>query len=286
MKAKIDEGEEGIEEAMAEIKADEKRKRKAVEALGPDGKPKLTKRLKRVADHSARVAARGGETAEAAAKREVFVGNIPKDVNQDQLRTHFSGCGEITEVRVAMSGNLKKSRGYAFIAFKDKASCEAAITTMDGQPFAGKPLKVGRPTGVDSTPSENNPDKEPKGNPELEVMFNNLPFSRKKKALKRKFRFLGATDRIRIPAKKEGSHIGKHNGLAFVTYKTEEGFKAAMALNGTEWHGRVLKVEKRLDVPRPDKSKKESKDVQMGEGEKEEEDDEDDEDEEEEEEDE
>lgn len=277
MKSRLDEGEEGIDDAMKEVRAEEKRLKRAAKALGTDGKPKPTKRQRKIADFEARAAARGDETPEAKSARQVYVGNLPLELNQDQLRAHFIGCGEIAEIRVMMRPSGEKSRGFGFIVFKDKASCASALK-LNGLPFAGRELKVSGTTGTETAPLSKDAKrkKDMKGNPELEVMFGNMPFGADKKAIRKKVKECGPTDRVLVPYQTYGKFKGRHKGVAFVTYKTEEAFQKALALNGTVYKGVNIKAIKHgTEV----KTEKRSKDVEMGEG-----DDDDDEEEEEEEE--
>lgn len=257
MKQRLDEGEEGIEEALQEVKGEETRKKRARKALDDEGKPKATKRQKKIAAFESRVAARGSETPEAKTAREVYVGNLPLALNEDQLRAHFSGCGEIAELRVAMRNSDKKSRGFGFIAFKDQASCEAALK-LNGLPFDGRDLKVGRTTSADAAPRKTNATKkrDKKGNPAFEVMFGNLPFNADKKAIRRKAKECGPADRILVPYRTEGKHKGQHKGVAFVTYKTEESFQKALTLNGTVWKGVTIRAIKNGTEVKTEKPKK------------------------------
>jgi len=49
----------------------------------------------------------------------IFVGNLPFDVKEDELRTHFQECGGITDVRVVRDKKFNTGKGFAFITFED-----------------------------------------------------------------------------------------------------------------------------------------------------------------------
>ncbi|GAA97194.1 uncharacterized protein L969DRAFT_84378 [Mixia osmundae IAM 14324] len=63
----------------------------------------------------------------------VFVGNLAYDVTADQVAAHFEPCGEIPSVRLGTSkaaaegAQQVKSKGYAFVEFKQASSLQNAL---------------------------------------------------------------------------------------------------------------------------------------------------------------
>lgn len=47
----------------------------------------------------------------------MFVGALPFDVKEDDLRQHFAQCGEIENVRVVRDAGNSIGKGFAFVEF-------------------------------------------------------------------------------------------------------------------------------------------------------------------------
>jgi RNA recognition motif-containing protein len=56
----------------------------------------------------------------------VFISNLPKEVNDNEVRELFESCGEIKSIRYALD-NEKKCRGFGHIEFRDIESRDNAI---------------------------------------------------------------------------------------------------------------------------------------------------------------
>jgi len=72
----------------------------------------------------------------------LFVGNLPYQATEDDLRTHFSQVGEPTQIVRPLDRETGRARGFAFVEFADRANAEEAIKRFDGQLFMGRPLAV------------------------------------------------------------------------------------------------------------------------------------------------
>lgn len=48
----------------------------------------------------------------------MFVGNLPFDVQDEQLYTHFKRCGEIEFVRVVRDKKTNIGKGFGYVQFK------------------------------------------------------------------------------------------------------------------------------------------------------------------------
>lgn len=92
----------------------------------------------------------------------VFVGDLSPEVNDEVLGKAFSAFGTLSDARVMWDMNSGKSRGYGFLAFRDKTDAEQAIATMNGEWLGSRAIRVnwanqktqgaapsppGRPTG-------------------------------------------------------------------------------------------------------------------------------------------
>ena len=73
---------------------------------------------------------------------KLFVARLSFDVNEDELRNHFSTHGEITECSIAKDRDTGKSRGFAFVKFASRKAGEKAIKELDGSEIQGRKISV------------------------------------------------------------------------------------------------------------------------------------------------
>jgi len=72
----------------------------------------------------------------------VFVGDLSPEVNDEILRKAFSAFGSLSDCRVMWDMASGKSRGYGFLAFRDRADAEQAIATMNGEWLGSRAIRV------------------------------------------------------------------------------------------------------------------------------------------------
>jgi len=72
----------------------------------------------------------------------LFVGNLPYDATEDEIRQHFSTVGDLSYVSIPLDRETGKKRGFAFVEFPDEQQAQAAIRQFNNQPFKGRPLAV------------------------------------------------------------------------------------------------------------------------------------------------
>ena len=72
----------------------------------------------------------------------LFVGNLPYDTTEDEIRDHFSPVGQLSYVSIPLDRETGKKRGFAFVEFAEASQAEAAIRQFNNQPFKGRPLAV------------------------------------------------------------------------------------------------------------------------------------------------
>jgi RNA recognition motif-containing protein len=72
----------------------------------------------------------------------LFVGNLPYDATEDEIRAHFSAVGTLSYVSIPLDRETGKKRGFAFVEFADAEQAQAAIQKFNNQPFKGRPLAV------------------------------------------------------------------------------------------------------------------------------------------------
>lgn len=72
---------------------------------------------------------------------EVFIGGLPRDATEEDLRDLCDSVGEILEVRLMKDRDTGENKGYAFVAFKTKEVAQQAIEEVNGKEFKGKTLR-------------------------------------------------------------------------------------------------------------------------------------------------
>src|SRR5205823_2256685 len=72
----------------------------------------------------------------------LFVGNLPYDATEDDIRSHFSSVGNLSYVSIPLDRETGKKRGFAFVEFADAQQAQEAIRQFNNQPFKGRPLAV------------------------------------------------------------------------------------------------------------------------------------------------
>jgi RNA recognition motif-containing protein len=82
----------------------------------------------------------------------LFVGNLPYDTNDVELREHFSQVGPLASVFLPVDRDTGRPRGFAFVEFADPAMANAAIQRLNNQPFKGRPLSVSEARARESRP--------------------------------------------------------------------------------------------------------------------------------------
>lgn len=72
---------------------------------------------------------------------ELYVGGIPYDASEEDLKTFCESAGEVTEVRLMKEKDSSENKGYAFVTFKTKELASKAIKDLNGAEFKGKKIK-------------------------------------------------------------------------------------------------------------------------------------------------
>ena len=58
--------------------------------------------------------------------RKLFVGGLPQEVSQDDLKEYFGQYGEIESVKLKMDPMTGRSRGFAFLLYVEVESIDKA----------------------------------------------------------------------------------------------------------------------------------------------------------------
>jgi len=75
----------------------------------------------------------------------IFVGNLPFEANEEDVKKLFEGFGDVLSVVIVMEKQktAPKSRGFGFVDIPDEAQALAAIAGLNAKEFMGRLLNVG-----------------------------------------------------------------------------------------------------------------------------------------------
>lgn len=82
----------------------------------------------------------------------LFVGNLPFDVTEADLRELFSTVGPLSYVFLPVDRETGKKRGFAFIEFNEEAKAAEALRRFNEQQFKGRPLALSEARARDARP--------------------------------------------------------------------------------------------------------------------------------------
>ena len=72
----------------------------------------------------------------------IYVGNLPYSIRDDELRELFAEYGAVTSAKVIMDRETNRSKGFGFVEMSDDSAAQAAIDGLNGQDNDGRPLRV------------------------------------------------------------------------------------------------------------------------------------------------
>jgi RNA recognition motif-containing protein len=73
---------------------------------------------------------------------KLYVGNLPSDITEGDLRNLLSEHGQVNEIAVIMDRVTGRARGFAFATMNTPEAAQAAITALNGKEWKGRALTV------------------------------------------------------------------------------------------------------------------------------------------------
>lgn len=113
---------------------------------------------KRKAEESEPATAKKSKTEEVSAEtgsKNLFVGNLSWNIDDEWLYREFEEFGEITGARVISDKATGRSKGFGYVEFSDASAAAAALKAKNGADIDGRPANVDF-----STPRDNNAPRE------------------------------------------------------------------------------------------------------------------------------
>ena len=72
----------------------------------------------------------------------IYVGNLPYSITEDELRGVFADHGEVASVNIITDKFSGQSKGFGFVEMPNQAEAEEAIGTLNESSVKGRNIKV------------------------------------------------------------------------------------------------------------------------------------------------
>ncbi len=74
--------------------------------------------------------------------RKLYVGNLPDSATEQDLSDKFAAYGTVKSVKLITDHDTGRIRGFGFIEMMSEAEAHAAIESLNGTDYDGRPMKV------------------------------------------------------------------------------------------------------------------------------------------------
>ncbi|KAF2270483.1 RNA-binding domain-containing protein, partial [Lojkania enalia] len=180
--------------------------------------------------------------------KNLFVGNLSWNVDEEWLNREFEKFGEILGVRIITDRDTGRAKGFGYVEFATSEAAKNAQAEMHQFELDGRPLNVDF-----STPRQNNQGAKDRGNdrakrfgdqrspPSNTLFIGNISFDATNDMVGEAFQEFGTITRVSLPTDRE---TGNPKGFGYVDFSTVEEATAALeALNGTDIAGRSIRID-------------------------------------------
>jgi cold-inducible RNA-binding protein len=74
--------------------------------------------------------------------KNIFVGNLSFNTNEDELRQMFESYGQVDRVSILTDRETGRSRGFGFVEMANNEDGEKAIAALNGSQIGGRTINV------------------------------------------------------------------------------------------------------------------------------------------------
>ena len=220
----------------AELEAVEQETSALTGAPPPEKKRKKDKKAKKAKTEPAPAAP---ADTDAPPARRAYVGGLPFDATEESVSNYFSTlCGDLEKVEIqCFEDNPERCCGIAYVTFVEPDSLDRALT-LDGESFKGdgRTMKIRR----DRTGNKPRRPPPPRVAGSLTVYVGNMPWAASKEDVEAMLSDAGcAVSSMRYHTDAE---TGQFRGFVHAELADESSLSNALALAGTRWRGRELRV--------------------------------------------
>ena len=72
----------------------------------------------------------------------LYVGNLPYRITEDQLRSTFEEFGSVSSCTIIKDKVTGQSKGFGFLEMPERSEAEAAISSLNGRDLMGRKINV------------------------------------------------------------------------------------------------------------------------------------------------
>ena len=72
----------------------------------------------------------------------IYVGNLPYSMSDDELKNLFSGHGDVSSAKIITDRNSGRSKGFGFVEMPTDSEAKKAIDALNGTEIGGRGLRV------------------------------------------------------------------------------------------------------------------------------------------------
>jgi len=72
----------------------------------------------------------------------IYVGNLPYQLSEDDLKNAFGAYGEVASANIISDRYTQQSKGFGFVEMPNDAEAEAAINGLNDTELGGRNIKV------------------------------------------------------------------------------------------------------------------------------------------------
>ena len=73
---------------------------------------------------------------------KIYIGQLPYNVTEDELKKIFTEFGEITDLKLIMDRFTGQSKGFGFIDMPNNSEADKAIKALNKSTLKGREIKV------------------------------------------------------------------------------------------------------------------------------------------------
>lgn len=74
--------------------------------------------------------------------KNIYVGNLPFQLTEDELREVFAQYGDVSAARIIRDRETQRSRGFGFVEMPNDEEASKAIEALNGYSLKGRFLRV------------------------------------------------------------------------------------------------------------------------------------------------
>lgn len=74
--------------------------------------------------------------------KNLYVGNLPHNTTESELRTVFQAHGDVEKVSIVTDRETGRARGFAFVEMTNASEADKAIAALNGTELGGRTLKI------------------------------------------------------------------------------------------------------------------------------------------------